>query len=85
MKYEAPAAEVILFENEASFMAFSGGAAGRNAAVNLALNEAPVAAELHKGNRTHVENCQYVNGQWIVTVSTYNHGGHNTGTWTYTY
>ena len=29
--------------------------------------------------------CQYVNGQWIVTVSTYNHGGHNTGTWTYTY
>ena len=85
MKYEAPAAEVILFENEATFMAFSGGAAGQNAAINLALGEAPVAAELRKGNRTHVESCQYVNGQWIVTVSTYNNGHHNTGTWTYTY
>ena len=79
MKYQKPAAEVIRFDHTASFMAYSGGPAGRDAAIAEALSTPAIARELQKGNRYHIEDPIYYDGEkWHFVVHVYNHGGHET-------
>ncbi len=76
MLYVKPDIEIIRFNPSKSFMAYSGGDSGRAAAIQDALNDTQILEELSLGNRYHIEEpVYYLNGQWYITVTVYNHGG----------
>ena len=87
MKYEKIRAQVVCFDQNKLFMAWSGGPGGQAKAEAAAVGQPAIQEELAKGTRSHIENSSYdpVTGYWTVTVHCYNNGGHQTLERTYVF